>query len=114
MVQDRHVLALDKARLFEALPESPQKLLVLRCGGEDPDYRHLRLLRARRERPGYCSAADQCDERASPHSITSSASNWIELGTSRPIVLAVCALMRSSNLVNCKAGGSAGFAPLRI
>src|SRR6516165_8515479 len=98
MVQDRHVLALDKARLFEALPESPQKLLVLRCGGEDPDYRHLRLLRARRERP--CRrASEQRDERAPLHSITSSARADRPGGTSRPSVLAVFRLIRNSNLV---------------
>src|SRR5262249_30088616 len=48
------------------------------------------------------------------HSITSSASNWIELGTSRPSALAVCRLMTNSNLVDCSTGRSAGFAPLRI
>src|SRR5262252_9066418 len=37
-----------------------------------------RLLRARRERPRGC-AAEQRDERAPVHSITSSASSWIEL-----------------------------------
>src|SRR6516165_674995 len=48
------------------------------------------------------------------HSITSSASNWIELGTSRPSALAVCKLMTNSNLVICRTGRSAGFTPLRI
>jgi hypothetical protein len=51
--------------------------------------------------------------RCVTHSITS-ASNWIELGTSRPSALAVCRLMTNSNLVDCKTGRSAGFAPLRI
>jgi len=51
MIQDRHVLALNKARLLEALPESAQKFFVLRYSGEDPDHRHRRLLRPRRERP---------------------------------------------------------------
>src|SRR5262249_54817760 len=48
------------------------------------------------------------------HSITSSASSCIELGTSRPSALAVCALMTNSNLVDWKTGRSVGFAPLRI
>src|SRR5204862_1810299 len=48
------------------------------------------------------------------YSMTSSASNWSELGTSMPSALAVCRLMTNSNLVDCKTGKSAGFAPLRI
>ena len=48
------------------------------------------------------------------YSITSSASNRIELGTSMPRALAVCKLTRNSNLVDCRTGRSAGFAPLRI
>jgi hypothetical protein len=39
---------------------------------EKSNYRH-RLLRARRERPRHRRAADQRDERAPLHSITSSA-----------------------------------------
>ena len=35
-------------------------------------------------------------------------------GTSMPSSLAVCALMTNSNLLDCKTGRSAGFAPLRI
>src|SRR3989442_15415787 len=50
----------------------------------------------------------------SHHSITSSASNWIELGTSIPSALAVCMLITNSNLVDCKTGRPAGLAPLRI
>src|SRR5215470_2001212 len=48
------------------------------------------------------------------YSITSSASNCTELGTSRPSALAVCALITNSNLVDCRTGRSAGVAPLRI
>ena len=48
------------------------------------------------------------------YSITSSASNWIEFGTSMPSALAVLRLMRNSNLVICNTGRSAGFAPLRM
>jgi hypothetical protein len=48
------------------------------------------------------------------HSITSSASNWIELGTSIPSARAVCTLMTNSNLVDCTTGRSAGFSPLRM
>src|SRR5262244_1643532 len=70
-------------------------------GAQNSDHRHRRLLRARRERPGR-RAAEQRDELAAPHSITSSASNWIEFGTSMPSALAVCRLMTNSNLVACK------------
>src|SRR5262249_28931376 len=83
-------------------------------GGSGPqitDGRQLaRLLPARRERPCHGRAAKQRDELATAaHSITSSASNWIELGTSMPSALAVCTLMTNSNLVDCKTGRSAGF-----
>jgi hypothetical protein len=48
------------------------------------------LLRARRERPRDRGAAEQRDELAAPdHSITSSASNCIEIGNSIPSALAV-------------------------
>ena len=48
------------------------------------------------------------------HSITSSARASSVGGTSRPIALAVCRLMMSSNLLARKTGRSAGFSPLRI
>ena len=48
------------------------------------------------------------------YSMTSSASNCIELGTSMPSALAVCRLMTNSNFVDCTTGRSAGFSPLRI
>ena len=52
-VHDRHVLALDIAGLFQALAKSAQtvRVRVRRCGVEEPDHWHRRLLRARRERP---------------------------------------------------------------
>src|SRR6266540_2179994 len=40
---------------------------------EKSDHRHHRLLRARRERPRGCRAAEERDKRAAVHSITSSA-----------------------------------------
>src|SRR5262249_45328231 len=74
----------------------------------------LTLLRARRERPCRRHAAEERDELASPHSITSSAVASRVGGTVRPSILAVWALMTSSNLLDCTTGSSAGFAPLRI
>src|SRR5262249_48221171 len=70
-------------------------------------------LRARRERPRH-RAAEQRDEFAPPHSITSSAVICIINGTVRPSDLAVLRLMNSSNFVACWTGKSAGFSPLRI
>jgi hypothetical protein len=72
------------------------------------------LLRPRRERPRGRRSAEQREERAPFHSITSSASCWRCSGTSRPSALAVCRLMTNSNLVDCTTGTLAGFAPFRI
>src|SRR5262249_50446671 len=70
------------------------------------------LCAPRRERPRY-RPAQPYDERAPPHSITSSARASSEGGTARPIVLAVLRLITSSNLVACTTGRSAGLTPLR-
>jgi hypothetical protein len=60
---DGQVLALNKARVFQALAEGTQAVVrgVKRCGVKKPDHRH-RLLRARRERPRRRRAAEQRDE----------------------------------------------------
>src|SRR6266508_6627988 len=50
----------------------------------------------------------------SHHSITSSAVASSVGGTVRPSILAVWALMTSSNLLDCTTGRSAGLAPLRM
>src|SRR5262249_62043848 len=71
------------------------------------------LLRARRERPRGRRAAEQRYELAPSHSITSSARARSVGGISRPSILAVSALMTSSNLLACTTGRSAGLAPLR-
>src|SRR5262245_59165876 len=82
--------------------------------GEDTDAPHpLRLLRARRQRPRR-RAAEQSDELAPSHSITSSARASRVEGTSRPSTLAAWALITSSNLLACMTGKSAGLAPLRM
>ena len=70
-----------------------------RPAAEKPDHRHRRLLRARRERPRRRRAAEQRDELAAPHSITSSARASSVGGTSRPSALAVLRLMTRSYLV---------------
>src|SRR6516164_113825 len=58
------------------------------------------LLRARRER-ARSRAAEQTDERAALHSITSSARASSIGGMVRPSALAVVRLMMRSNLVGC-------------
>src|SRR5215472_5349619 len=87
-------------------------------GHQDADAWRLarsasRLLRACRERPRG-RAAEQRYERAPFHSITSSASSCIELGTARPKAFAVLKLITNSNLVDRCTGRSAGFSPLTI
>src|SRR5262245_23430616 len=68
-VFNRHVLAFDVASVFKALAECAQTILdqrVRRSDVEEPDHRHRRLLRARRERPR-SRAADERDELAPSH-----------------------------------------------
>src|SRR5262249_30394057 len=76
--------------------------------------RHRLLLRPRRERPPRRRTAEQRDELAAFHSITSSASARSLSGTWRPSAFAVLRLITSSNLVGCMTGKVAGLAPLRI
>jgi hypothetical protein len=64
----------------------------------------------RAKRPRGHRAAEQPDELASPHSITSSAVASSLAGISNLRVLAVCTLMINSNLVARSIGRSAGFA----
>jgi hypothetical protein len=63
---DFDVLALDKACVFQALAESTQpfRVSIGRRGVEEPDHWHRRLLRACREWPRRCRAAEQGDEVA--------------------------------------------------
>src|SRR5262245_11029875 len=110
------VLAFDKARRAQALAESTQtdRIRIRADGREKPDHRHPRLLRVCRERPRGSGAAENCDELAPPHSITSSARCWRNKGTSRPSDLAVLILTASVNLTGSWTGSSLGFAPLRM
>src|SRR5262249_28332325 len=113
---DRQGATLDPAEFAQPLnkggcPCTPGRR---RARSKEPNDRHLRwLLRARRERP--CGrAAEHGDELATFHSITSSAATCRLSGTVSPSALAVLRFIRSSNLVGCKTGKSAGFSPLRI
>src|SRR5215467_14148969 len=88
---------------------------VGRLVAKEPNHRHRRLLRLRRERPRRRRAAEQRDELTPFHySITSSARACSVSGTVRPRALAVLRLMISSSFVDCWTGKSAGFAPWRI
>src|SRR5262249_22226302 len=116
VVLDRHVLALDGAGFVEALAERSAKVRrdLWRSGTHEADHRHRRLLRVRRKRPRCRRAAEQRDELASFHSITSSARLSTEAGRSRPSALAVFRLMTNSYFVGVGTGKSAGFSPLRM
>src|SRR5262249_55783823 len=103
---DTDVAAVEPAQLREPLHERRYAGLKLRIvSGAEPqpvDAPHpIALLSARSERPCCSRAAEQRDELAAPHSITSSASNCIELGTARPSTFAVLKLITNSNLVDC-------------
>src|SRR5262249_23857386 len=76
--------------------------------------RHRLLLRVRRDGERQRCAAEQRDELASCHSITSSATKRKSRLIVSPSSLAVFRLMTNSNLVGCSTGKSAGLAPLRI
>src|SRR6516162_4662905 len=69
---------------------------------------------SRCERPCGDHSAGERDELAPPHSVTSSAATSSLSGTVRPSILAVSALINSSNLLACTTGKSAGLAPLRM
>jgi hypothetical protein len=68
----------------------------------------------RRERPCCCGSAEKCDERATFHSITSSARTSRDEGTVIPRVFAVLRLTDKSILVGNSTGRSPGRAPCRI
>ena len=111
---NKNVAALLDSHVVESLRHS-----IAGIGGgigfEDADFWQLGriLLRARRERP--CRrAAEQRDEVAPPHSMTSSAIASTPGGKVMPSVLAVLRLRIKANFVGCWMGKSAGFSPLRI
>src|SRR5262245_51774923 len=116
---DLHVAADAPAGLLETLQERAEaglKFPIVRSRGQENanEARLLALLRAHRERPRGSRAADERDELAALHSITSSARSRIAVGSSSPIALAVLRLMTNSNFVACSIGKSPAFAPFRI
>src|SRR5262249_43556379 len=113
---NRNVLALDEARFAQAVAECRHQrdVLLWRTRVQISDHRHCRLLPSRRERPRSRRTAEQRDELAFFHSITSSARASKVGGTSRPSDFAVLRLMTSSYLVGACTGRSAGFSPRRM
>src|SRR5262249_11051286 len=84
---------------------------VGRVAAHKPDRWQLaRLLRARRERPSRCTA-EQDDELAALHSITSSARKSTTAGIVRPRASADLMVQANSNRVGVSSGVTAGFAP---
>src|SRR5262249_4640977 len=113
---NRDILALDIAGLFQTLAKSAQAFRdsVRRSRIEEANHRYRRGLRVGCQWPCSPRAAEQRDELAARyHSITSSAPASSVVGRSTPSVLAVFRLITSSNLVDCITGRSAGFSPLR-
>src|SRR5262249_14024079 len=113
---DGYGSALDIPKVPQALHEclGPWRERRRRTRQKDANTRHsVGLLRSRHDRPRGRRAAEQRDELAALHSITSSAVESSIGGTVRPSALAVLRLMTSSYLVGACTGRSAGFLPLR-
>src|SRR5262249_14422079 len=112
-----HVAAFDPTQFLQPLSERAEPWLIVRIvlvRQDDADKAYpLRLLSLRRVRT--CGGgANQRDELAPPHSITSSARVISDDGTVRPSALAAFKLIVSSYFVGACTGKSAGFSPLRI
>src|SRR5262249_32012353 len=114
-VLDNDIAALDEAALLETAAKRLQQVhrILGRTRAHESDHRHRRLLGACCKRPR-TRAAEQSDERAPLHSITSSARARKDSGIVRPIAFAALTLTTSSNLVAWSTGRSAGDAPLRM
>src|SRR5262249_13897935 len=114
---DLDIAAIQPAKLCESLlkscnPRLPQRVITGAHQYSDVSY-SVRLLRPRRERPRR-HAAEQRDEIAPVHSITSSARASSMDGMATPIALAVIRFITRSNLVGCSTGISPGFVPRKI
>src|SRR5262245_34164301 len=114
-VFDRHIAAVDITGFTQAATERGREIgpVILTERVQEPDHRHRRLLRARRERPSH-RAAEQRDELASLHSITSSARATSSGGKSRPSARVLLRLIANSNFVGCSIGRSASLVPCKI
>src|SRR5262249_38895653 len=99
-IVESDVLTFNKAFFVESLANdrNERSVDVRRTAAEQSNHRKRTLLRARHERP-CCRAAEQGDELAPLHSITSSARASSGAGMSRPSALAALRLIASSYLV---------------
>src|SRR6266508_2812122 len=104
---ENDVSILDQANAAQTLLKRLNERAVVSVGGRTkrqeskPDRTFTLLLRARRERPRGRCAAEQRDELAPLHSITSSARPMSGSGNARPRVLAVFRLTTNSTFVDC-------------
>src|SRR5262249_35917638 len=112
---DCNVPAVDEAEFAQGSTKCRETRCVRfrRQGAEKPYHRHCCLLRPRRERPRG-GDAEQRDELAAVHSITSSARSSRPIGSSIPNARAALRLTMSENLVGCCTGKSPGLTPLRM
>src|SRR6516165_3869282 len=113
---DYGILTLDETHLTQTFVKGCDYLagVARRSATKKSDYRHRALLRMRPCRPCNCRPANDGNELAPPHSITSSARASSVGAISRSSARAVGRLMINSNLVACTTGRSAGLAPLRM
>src|SRR6516164_7330970 len=105
-VVDPHVAARSPPCFLQTLCERANTSVPFRIVSsqidEHADAPHaLALLRPRHEWPRHRRAAEQCDELAPLHSITSSARPERGSGTVMPSALAVLRFKNSSTLVDC-------------
>src|SRR5262249_60796282 len=115
---DPHVALVGPAQLLQPLQEPRNAGLKYRivrgCGQEYANTsQSVGLLSTRRKWPRR-RAAEQRDELAAFHSITSSARASSVGGMVRPSALAVARLMTSSYFVGACTGRSAGLSPLKM
>src|SRR5215471_6543402 len=113
---ERDVLTLDISGIVQTIAKCSHVVLSLVEGrvADESDHRHRRLLRSRSQRPRGCRAAEQRDELAAFHSITSSASKSRLSEILMPSFLAALRLTTNSNFVGRSTGKSAGWVPLRM
>src|SRR5262249_51167682 len=113
------IAAINPSELGQSLSESGYPRSCIRIAFVPPDQdanptHLLTLLRPCCDRPCRCRAAEEGNELAPSHSITSSAMASKVGGTSMPSSRAVCRLMTSSNRTALITGRSPGFSPLRM
>src|SRR5215831_7223349 len=117
MIADVNVVSIDPTKLLHFLPECGQRSGDWACFSI-PDYDaytpHPRLRPCHNRAACDSRAAEQSDELAAPHSITSSARASSVGGMVRRSASAVSRLTMKSNLVGCSTGMSAGLVPRRI